>query len=539
MRKFLFIIAALAAGILLWSLFRSVWGYPETRLLPYYTLRTMLRLSITYLICLFFGLAVGILAATRERVGNLLIPLLDIAQSVPVLGFFPLALAVIIRTFSEGTLGLELASMFLLFTSMEWSIVFGVIAGVKALPSNIRDMSRVFHIEGWDYLKHILLPCIYPYIVAGSILAWGSGWYFVIVTEYISFGDKVYSLPGLGYYLNVASFKYGSVLMSLAGLVIIGGLVFLMNRLIWHKLNERAKEFQFLALHGFTPRESNEENFWTRGVKFISSKLDAIHGVHTPPWFLFLFYRTKRNYLIIALILVAVIGMGIFYGWLKLPVSPLVAEDIAIATAYSLYRLTVAYSISVIIAVSLGFLMLQRPSTRNFLRTIADVMQSIPALAYFPLLWLVLTRIFPERIGLELAAILLMLSGMLWYLIFNVIEVVDHWPYEVNDISGLFSIRGLKFLRHILIPALFPALVTGSVLAWGGGWNATIVSEYVNIGHTVHTIPGLGSSLDIASNKGDTHQLLVLLSVMGWIVIMLNQFVWRRLLSRTSAYVLE
>jgi len=406
------------------------------------------------------------------------------------------------------------------------------------MPSYIADMSRVFHIEGWDYTKHILLPSIYPFVVAGSILAWGSGWYFVIVTEFITFGDKVYSLPGLGYYLNVASFRYGSVWMALAGLVVIGTIVFLMNRLIWHRLNERAKEYRFLALHGFTPRESMAEGFWVRQVKYIASKLDAIQGVHLPSWFFFLFRVRKRNYLFVVLGMVLVL-LAIFYGWIRLPISPLDLQHIAIVTAYSLSRLTVAYLVSLVLAVALGFLILQRPATKNPVLILADVMQSIPALAYFPLLWLIFTRLFPERIGLEIAAVLLMLTGMLWYLVFNVIEVVEHWPREINELGSLFNIRGVSYLRHMLLPALFPAFITGSILAWGGGWNATMVSEYVNIGQKVHTIPGLGSALDLASNAGDTHRLLVLLSVMSGIVITLNHFLWRRLLSRASAYVLE
>ncbi len=538
MRRLLLGLAILASVVLLGIVFYKAWAYPETRLLPYFALRTLLRLSITYIVCLAFGLAVGILAATKERIGNLLIPLLDILQSVPVLGFFPLALVVIIRAFHQSTVGLELASMFLLFTSMEWSIVFGVIAGIKSMPSYIADMSRVFHIEGWDYIKHILLPSIYPFVVAGSILAWGSGWYFVIVTEFITFGDKVYSLPGLGYYLNTASFRYGSVWMALAGLVVIGTIVLVMNRLIWHRLNEGAKEYRFLALHGFTPRESLAEGFWVRQVNYIASKLDAIQGVHLPSWFLHLFRIRRRNYLLIALGLVVVL-VGTFYGWMRLPVSHLNLEHIAMVTVYSLARLVAAYCISLALAIGLGFLILQRPATKHFILILADVMQSIPALAYFPLLWLVFTRLFPERIGLELAAVLLMLTGMLWYLVFNVIEAVEHWPREINELAGLFNIRGTRYLRHMLFPSLFPALVTGSILAWGGGWNATIVSEYVNIGHTVHTIPGLGSALDLASNAGDTHQLLVLLSVMSGTVITLNHFVWRRLLSRASTYVLE
>ncbi len=531
-------LAILAFVALLGIIYQKASAYSETRLLPYYALRTLLRLSITYIVCLAFGLGIGILAATKERVGNLLIPLLDILQSVPVLGFFPLALAVIISAFHGSILGLELSSMFLLFTSMEWSIVFGVIAGIKSMPPYLKDMSRVFHIEGWDYLKHILFPSIYPYVIAGSILAWGSGWYFVIVTEFINYGGKLYSLPGLGYYLQTASFKYSSVWMSLAGLATIGIIVFLMNRLIWHRLNERAKEHRFMFFHGFAPRESTGQGFWARQVNYIDSRLDAVQGVHLPSWFLLRFRIRRLNYLLVAVGLLIVI-VGVFYGWIRLPITSLDLEHLARDTGYSFGRLAIAYFISLALAIGIGYLILQRPATKNAIVIFTDVAQSIPALAYFPLLWLIFTRIFPVQTGLEIAAVLLMLTGMLWYLIFNVIEAVEHWPKEIKDLSGIFNVKGARYLRHMLIPALLPALVTGSILAWGGGWNATIVSEYVNIGNKAHTIPGLGSALDEASQAGNNHQLLVLLIVMSAIVIVMNSLIWRRLLSRASTHVLE
>ena len=532
-------LAILAFVALLVIIYQKASAYSETRLLPYYALRTLLRLGITYIICLAFGLVIGILAATRERVGNFIIPLLDILQSVPVLGFFPLALAVIINAFHGSSFGLELASMFLLFTSMEWSIVFGVIAGIKSMPSYLKDMSQVFQIKGWDYLKHILFPSIYPFVIAGSILAWGSGWYFVIVTEFINYGGKTYSLPGLGYYLQTASFRYGSVWMSLAGLATIGIIVFVMNRLIWHRLNERAKEHRFLLYHGFTPRESKgRQTFWARQVKYIDSRLDAFQGVHLPSWFLLRFRVRRLNYFLVALALLIIV-VAVFYGWIRLPITSLDLEHLARDAGYSMSRLAIAYFISLALAIAVGYLILQRPATKNAIVIFTDVAQSIPALAYFPLLWLIFTRIFPVQTGLEIAAVLLMLTGMLWYLIFNVIEAVEHWPKDIKDISGLFSVKGTRYLRHMLIPALLPALVTGSILAWGGGWNATIVSEYVNIRNTVHTIPGLGSSLDEASQAGNTHQLLLLLIVMSAIVIIMNSLIWRRLLARASTHVLE
>lgn len=326
--------------------------------------------------------------------------------------------------------------------------------------------------------------------------------------------------------------------MSLAGLVVIGAIVFTMNRPVWRRLDRKAKEYRFLALHGYTPKESRAEKFWARQVRLVSHGLDLLQRVRIPLWPL-VFARVRRRWYFVAILIIAALVAAVFYGLISVPVSPIEAEHVAVDAGFSLLRLGIAYVIALVIAVSIGYLMLQRPRTRNLIMTLADIMQSIPALAYFPLLYLIFTTIFPERTGLEISSVLLMLSGMLWYLVFNVIEMVEHWPTEINELSGIFNIKGWKYLRHMAIPALFPALIAGSILAWGGGWNATIVSEYINIGQKVHSIPGLGSALDIAAGAGDTHGLLVLLAVMVAIVITLNQFVWRSLLARSHTYVVE
>jgi ABC-type anion transport system duplicated permease subunit len=311
-----------------------------------------------------------------------------------------------------------------------------------------------------------------------------------------------------------------------------------MNRLIWHRLNERVKEHRFLLLHGFTPREPRGQSFWARQVNYIDSRLNAVHGVHLPSWFLLRFRIRRLNYILVLVGLIVII-VSVFFGWIRLPITSFDLEHLARDTGYSMSRLAIAYFISLALAIAVGYLILQRPRTKNAIIIFTDIAQSIPALAYFPLLWLIFTSIFPERIGLEIAAVLLMLTGMLWYLIFNVIEAVEHWPKEIKDLADVFRVKGRRYLRHMAIPALLPALVTGSILAWGGGWNATIVSEYVNIRNTVHAIPGLGSALDEASQAGNTHQLVLLLIVMSTIVIAMNGLIWRRLLSRASSHVLE
>ena len=529
-------------GILLFFIVKGALTFPETRNVPYYALRTLLRLLVTYMICLIVGVGIGIVAATKEKVGMVVIPILDILQSVPILGFFPIALLFFLKRFNGSEFGLELASIFLLSTSMMWSIIFGVISGVKAIPQNVHDMSKIFHISGWDYVKHIILPAIYPPLIAASILSWGSGWYFLIATEFITFGDRVYTLPGLGYYLNIAAHKYNSIWMSLMGLLCIGVLVWCINRFMWYCLNKNAKQYRFLALtHGFKKqrkyRYSSGPLFLQKQLKYVKVKLDAIQGTHLASWVFKIIELPTKSYVIIGALIFGVLWL--IFHWYELPFKSVEIVRLFPLLFYSMIRLVFAYLLSLFIAIFLGYIILKKPLVKTFLLPLCDILQSVPALAYFPLLLLIFTSFFSERLGLEISSILLLMTGMLWYLIFNVIEAVEHLPREINEVASIFNIDGKKYIKHVLAPALFPAIITGSILAWGGGWNATIVSEYVNIGDKVHAIPGLGSALGLATVAGNTPQIVVILIFMSGIVMVLNHFVWMKLLNRASTYVLE
>jgi NitT/TauT family transport system permease protein len=507
----------------------KAWQFPQTRLLPYYAIASLSRLIMTYFICLAFGLAVGIFAAMNQRAGDIIIPLLDIAQSVPVLAVFPFAILFIVPVF-----GMTTATVIALFMSMAWSIVFGVIAGVKAIPQHMHDMAAIFGLRRMAYIKHVVLPSIYPPLIAGSILSFGSGWYFLIASEYITYGTTTYHLEGLGYYLNLASFHYANLWMSLAGLMTIAIVVLSIHHLVWKRLDQNSKQARFLNLHfgyekGFDLPLHHLEQHPHHRVHF--------NRRHAHQWFFNLFKFNPTVYIIaLAIALVAgfiitwTMGEGVIY-------PPL---EVLLFLLLSASRIALAYIFAFILAVLAGYLLIRKPRTRRYLMPIADVMQSIPAIAYFPTLFLLLVSVVPVWLGMPVASILLLMTGMLWYMLFNIIEAVEHLPHDINEIADLYDIEGVAYIKNILVPAMFPALVTGSILAFGGGWNAIIVSEYVTYAGKVYSTPGLGSAMNYATiNVGNTPTLLMLLFVMTTTILLLNHFVWRRLLNRASKYVLE
>jgi NitT/TauT family transport system permease protein len=515
----------LAYGIVL---IKSAW-HPETWHLPYYVLGSLSRLLITYAICLAFGLVVGIFAAMNKTAGEIIIPLLDIMQSVPVLAVFPFAILIIVPFF-----GLTTACILALFMSMAWSIVFGVIAGVKAIPQHMEDMAAIFNIRGWAYIKHIVLPSIYPPLIAGSILAFGSGWYFIIASEYITYGATTYTLPGLGYYLDVASFQYADIWMSLSGLFTIALVVYCIHIFVWRKLDKNVREAKFLTLHfGYDravdlPIEHTARTEHHKRVHF--------NRRHAHQWFFNLFKFNPHIYLAL-LVIMLMAGFGI--AWMSSTQILYSPGELLLLTLSSLGRIILAYLFAFMIAVAIGYILIRKPKTRTIIMPLCDVLQSIPAIAYFPLFYLVLAAIVQPWLGLQLASVLLLMTGMLWYLLFNIMEAVDRLPHNINDVAQVYGITGTRYVKDVLVPAMFPAIVTGSILAFGGGWNAIMVSEYINVGGTVHSVSGLGAALNVATGSGNMTTLLMIVFIMTATVLILNHFVWRRLLNRASKYVLE
>jgi NitT/TauT family transport system permease protein len=499
--------------------------------LPIYALTSLSRLIVTYLICLVFGLAVGITAAMNDKVGDIVIPLLDILQSIPVLAVFPFAILFIVPV-----MGMTTASIVALFMSMAWSIVFGVIAGVKAIPPQMHDMARLFNLRGFAFVKHIVLPSIYPPLIAGSMLAFGSGWYFIIASEFITYGATTKTSPGLGYYLNVASFQYASLWMSLAGFLSIALLVYTIHVFFWKRLDHHAREAKFLNLHfGY---ENTEKHPDTTHRPHAHHHAHRVHfnRRHAHQWFFNIFHYHPGIYVII----LSSILVGLFLlNWLTGDIVIFGPQEMLAFLIGSVSRIILAYLIAASIAILLGYLLIRKPRTRNFLIPLADVMQSIPAIAYFPTLYLVLTWLLPEWIGLQVASVALLMTGMLWYLLFNVVEAVQFLPRDIEAVADLYDIEGLAYIKEVLVPAMFPALVTGSILAFGGGWNAIIVSEYVTLGGEIHKVPGLGTALNEATRAGSTPTLIMGLCIMTGFVLLLNHFLWRRLLNKASKYVLE
>ncbi|MDI6826540.1 MAG: ABC transporter permease subunit [Candidatus Aenigmarchaeota archaeon] len=511
---------------------------PEIGNLPYYTFRSLLRITTAYILSLVFGLSFGILASMNKRFSSIITPTFDILQSIPILGYFPVAIMIFIAIFPSA-IGLELASIFLLFTSMVWAIFFGVFDAAKSIPVNILDAAKSFNIKGFQFIRHVMIPAIMPAIISGSFLAWCDGWFFMIAAEYISYAGQVRSLPGLGSFLAKSTYVYNDVNLSIIILIVVTFLVIFINYLTWHRLTEKVSSYMPLIKLGFftIPHDKKiKKRRFTLQFKFRHHILSKSKR------------RIYTSYQrIISIIIVIIIFILVIFS-IKVPTLEDIKKSIFIPeisklpiyTFFTLSRLTIAYIIALAIAIFMGILAAEKKKFAMIFYPLYDIGQAIPVLALFPILFVCLSQTFGGRLGLEITAITMLVLDMIWYMFLNIAIAVKSIPEEMREVSKIFGFKGMKRIKHIILPAIVPAIVTGSILAWGTGWNTIIFSEYMPYGKEVLSIPGLGSFLDkVGYEEGNTIMLIFILSIISSIVILMEWFVWRKLLKKTEKYELE
>ena len=526
--------------------------YPEMRNLPLFTLSTVARIFITLVISVVWGVSFGIFAATNKTAGRIVTPIVDLLQSIPILGYFPLVIGFL---FSWGAFGIEVSVILLLFTSMAWAIFFGVLGAISSIPSNVVDASKSFGISGWKYTRHIILPAIAPAVVAGANLAWSDGWFFMIAAEYIQYKGSIVSPPsgGVGYLLAQAAYFYKDMNLAVILLVFVTTLVIVINSLTWHKLMEKANTGTFkpilsIDLSGVGKLiAAKESNLFDFGNIRISKSFSAI-------------YQRLRKYSRIEKIIITVVLGGLLIYLIAtegdhIPTLSVIAQgfssppaerlgSLPVLILFTMSRLTIAYLISLTVAIGLGVLAAENKKMAAIIYPIYDIGQGVPILALFPVIYLGLTNLVgSQRLALEITCIVMLVLDMIWYMFINITSAVKNIPSEINEVCAVFGFKGLKRVTHIVIPSILPAIVTGSILSWGTGWNTIIFSEYLQsteAGVPAVSIPGIGSLLDIAGYEfGNTIVLVFLLVIISIIVLSMEALIWRRLIKRFEKYKVE
>jgi NitT/TauT family transport system permease protein len=555
---------ALAAIIALFFAYRShaqhliPHNVPVTiRQLPYYAFCSFYRMLAAYVIALIFSIIYGMAAARGGLYERILIPAIDIAQSVPVVGFFPAAVYFFVALAHGSRLGVEMAAVFLIFTSQAWNMALGVYEAVKTIPEDSKDAIESFGGRGWLKFKRLLLPASVPKLVYNSILSWVAGWYFLIACEIITVGPASYRLPGLGSFLWEASEK-GRNFDLAAGLLTLLAIIVLMDMIVWQPLSTWAEKFKyefaassgavqslgmFDALSGVGPAVTRAlRAILVPPMRMIGRAIAALpRGPELTP------EQSKRLAAIARTLIISAIvifttwalarGLVALIRTLSQP-WPSDAKQIPEAIVLSTIRMTIAYAISLAWTVPCALAASENARFNRILSPIAEIVGSMPATALFPV---IVAAFIQFTGGMNIASIVLILTGMQWYLLFNLLAGINQVPEDLKEAARAFGLSRVARWRKLILPAVTPSLITGSITGWGGGWNALILSEYFVYNNQTHQVLGIGSLLDAATYKSG-NGVMILLSLLSMIavVLTLNRLMWRPLYNlATERYRLD
>jgi len=501
---------------------------------------SFLRMFGAYLIALVFSVSFGVLMGHNAKAFKYLLPVMDILQSVPILGFLPVALIFLL---SIPIVGAELATIFLIFTCMAWSILFNVIEGVKTIPYTVREVAKLNRIDGMRYLTNIVFPAIYPPLISGSIAGWGGGWYFLVVGEFTTFGGTVHHVFGIGSFIAEQAYA-GDIVLSLIGIFALSLMVLLINSFVWSVLMRHSEKFKQRS-RADIEFEEGIPDIVEDASEMISEKLENVTGIFDPVLkFAHIEPESKPDkpsYLFTVLLMGGLIA-ALAYLFLQ---SGINIFELLSYSGSSIGRILIAYFIALLWTVLAGLIIERNRWLYSRLLPVFDTLQSIPAVAVFPIIVVLLIETASVFIGnslaLEIASILLLLTGMQWYLLFNIMRAIRHIPSRIGELGDLLNLSYLARLRHMVIPLMLPAIIAGSIEAIGGGWNATIVSEsiiYKDITFSPET-GGLGYLLSKGTALGDWTLILSSLLMMVLIIILTDKFLWAWAIKKMEKYTAE
>ena len=516
---------------------------------------SFLRMLAAYVLSLGFSLAYGYYAATHRGGERVMIPVLDILQSVPILGFFPFAVVILAEATPGSFIGPNLASVFLIFTSMAWNMVFGVYESVKTLPSDLKEAADTFGLRGWLLFRRVLYPACVNRLVYNSVLSWTAGWFFLVEAEIFT-TNTANALQGIGSYLSFAA-SASNAPKFLAGIMVLVIVIALLDFAVWRPLGRWAERFRYdTAPSGETEVSATEPDSsgrFRRARAYVTQRVRSGVSYVTTPFVQLaaftvrpgrgpsarrksiIYYVSLGSILVVVWLLLIALVVALI-GVYTAPIGPSIRSQIRmvpLAIGASTLRVVTAYAICLAISLPLAIQIARSSRASRAGLPVIEVIASFPATALFPV---IVFQLIPY-ISAEGAAILMLMTGMLWYLFFNILSGIRSLPPDLTEAARAYGVRGTKFFRRVLLPGIFPALITGSITAFGGGWNTLIVAEYLNVGTgKALSLVGLGQLIDIGNALGAPGYPLMATALLALVatVIAINELIWKPLYRRAA-----
>jgi NitT/TauT family transport system permease protein len=519
----------------------------DPRVLPLYALYSLVRISVAYALSLVFALAYGYVAASSRRAEIIMVPLLDILQSIPVLSFLPGVMLAMVAIFPHRQLGVELGSILLIFTGQVWNIAFSFYSSLKTIPRELNEAAIIYRFGRWQRFAELDLPFSAIGLVWNSMMSVAGGWFFLMACEMFVLGKRDFRLPGLGSFLQTAA-SNGNTRAILLGVTAMITVIVLLDQLVWRPIIVWADKFKFEQVESSGAAQTTLLHLIGR-----ASIVLRLYRLLIQPVFNWLtltftlgarraaetFSAPKQNrlrrwigYLLAAGVLVG-LGFAVFHAAREL--SDLHREDyreLLQSAALTFLRVNTALILGALWTVPAGVAIGSNPRLARIAQPLVQMAASIPATALFPIILLFLLRL---RGGLEIAAMLLMLLGTQWYILFNVIAGAMAIPTDLKEAAKIFRFSSWDRWRYLILPGIFPYLVTGMVTASGGAWNASIVAEYFHFQGRIVSTAGLGSTISSASDAGRFDVLLASTLIMATVVVLINRLLWRRLYRLASS----
>lgn len=504
-------------------------------MLPYYLLRTMLRMFLALAASLVFSCVFAAVAAKYAVAERLMIPLLDVLQSIPILGFLSISVAGFIAIFPGNLLGVECAAIFAIFTSQAWNMAFSLFQSFRSVPQELQEAAKVFQLSGWQRFFRLELPFAMPGLLWNMMMSMSGGWFFVVAAEAISVANQNIRLPGVGSYIAMAIEARDLSAIAWVIAFMLAGIA-LYDQLLFRPLTAWADKFRFEETAGeMAPqswllkwlRRTNRVRFVVDGfVRALEYALWMLRRRSAIRWI----PEAPHEGLNRAVSLVLFVAASVALAWLVVFIHDRVGlaevAHVFLLGFYTLLRVVILIVLAALFWVPVGVWIGLNPRWADRLQGVAQFCAAFPANLMFPV---AVVLILHWQLNPDVWLSPLMVLGTQWYLLFNVIAGASGVPTDLRYAVQNLNLSGWLKWRRYLLPAVFPSLVTGAVTASGGCWNASIVAEYVSWGSVTLQAQGLGSYIAHMTAVGDFPRVALGISVMCLFVMCLNRFVWHRL----------
>ena len=508
--------------------------------LPVYAFYSVVRMAIAYTLSLIFAVAYGYIAAYNPRLEPWMVAALDILQSIPVLSFLPPLVLAMVALFPGHQLGIELGVILLIFTGQVWNLAFSFYSSLKTIPREMLEASRIYRYSGWQRFLQLEMPHAAIGLVWNSIVSVAGGWFALIFCETFSMGERNFQLPGLGSYIQTATYE-GDTHALICGIATVVLIVVATDQLVWRPLIAWSDKFKLEQVESAERITSPILELLRR------SNLAALPGQlfskFDEPIFRRLAHGNRkrpvqpvdqdRKAKLPTSVWTLGIGFGVIAMWGTVQAAFMLAtvtgselKLLLEGAAATFLRVNASLLISAAWTIPVGVAIGLTPRLAKIVQPIAQILASVPATAFFPILLIGLVRIGG---GLGIGSIALMLLGTQWYILFNVIAGAMSIPYDLREVASLYRFTRWQRWTKLILPGIFPYLLTGMVTASGGAWNASVMAEYSHVkNRTLETI-GLGAQIDAATDAGRFPILLLATILISLMVITMNRLVWRRL----------